>query len=179
MDNLNQLLELSAQKDQVAFKKLYEQTSLKLYSLAVRIMKRESLAEEVLQEAYMKIWDKADSYNSSKGQVLAWMTTIIRNTALDTLRSLSVRPEEVETVYEGTAYVSSDINLSQENRIDYVEQIQLMNERLKSLQAVQRQCIIFSKFYGYTHQELAEMLKKPLGTIKTWLRRGEIQLLTY
>ena len=179
MNDLNKLIELSAQKDQAAFKKLYEQTFPKLYSLALRIMVRASLAEEVLQEAYMKIWDKADSYNSSKGHVLAWMTIITRNTALDTLRSLSVRPEEVETVYEGEAYVSSDINLSPENRIAYVEQIKQMDERLKTLQAEQRQCIIFSHFYGYTHQELSEMLEKPLGTIKSWIRRGGQQLLAH
>ena len=177
MNDLNQLLELTAHKDQAAFKRLYDQTSPRLFSIAKRIMERESLAEEVLQEAYIKIWDKAERYNSSKGHALAWMTVITRNTALDTLKSLSVRPEEVETVYEGSPYVASDINLSPENRIDYLKQLKQTDERLNALQAEQKQCIIFSHFYGYSHQELSEILEKPLGTIKSWIRRGNSQIL--
>ena len=179
MKDLNQLLKLSAGKDKVAFKRLYEQTSSKLYSLALRYMGRPSLAEEVLQESYIKIWDKADRYDSSKGHALAWMSVITRNTALDVKRSFSSRPEEVESRYEGANFVASDINLSLDSSLDYMEEIKNMDKRLKALKPEQRQCIIFSCFYGYTHQELSDMMGKPLGTVKSWIKRGGHQLLAH
>ena len=177
MENLNQLLELSAEKHQPAFKKLYEQTSPKLYSLALRYMKRPSLAEEVLQESYIKIWDKASRYDSSQGNAIAWMSVITRNTALDTKRSFTSRPEEVESTYEGEDFVASDINLSIESQTDFVEEIKNLDKCLNKLNAEQRKCIIFSRIYGYTHQELSHIMGKPLGTIKTWINRGSDQLL--
>ncbi len=179
MKDLNQLLKLSAEKDQTAFKRLYEQTSPKLYSLALRFMGRPSLAEEVLQEAYIKIWDKAGRYDSSKGNALAWMSVITRNTALDTKRAFSSRPDEVESTYEGADFVTSDTNLSLDTSLEYIEEIKNMDKRLKSLKPEQRECIIFSYFYGYSHQELSDMMGKPLGTIKSWIKRGGDQLLAH
>jgi len=169
---------LSAERDQAAFKRLYDQTSPKLYKLAIRVMGRPSLAEEVLQESYIKIWDKADRYDSSKGNALAWMSVITRHTALDTKRSFSSRPKEVESSFEGTAFVTSDTNISLGSRIEYTEKIKNMDRRLKTLKPEQRKCIIFSYFYGYSHRELSEMMEKPLGTIKSWIKRGGHQLLT-
>lgn len=177
MNDLNQLLKLSAKKDQAAFKSLYEQTSPKLYSLALRYMKRPSLAEEVLQESYIKIWDKASRYDSSQGNAIAWMSVITRNKALDTKRTFSRRPEEVESTYEGEDFVASDINLSIESQTDFVEEIKNLDKGLNMLNPEQRKCIIFSRFYGYTHKELSLMLGKPLGTIKTWISRGAEELL--
>lgn len=177
MDNLNQLLKLSAEKDQKAFKELYEQTSTKLYNLALRYMRRPSLAEEVLQESYIKIWDKASRYDSSQGNAIAWMSVITRNTALDVKRSFSSRPDEVEITYEGEDFVVSDMNLSLETQTDFVEEIKNLDQRLNKLNPEQRKCIIFSRIYGYTHQELSNIMGKPLGTIKTWINRGNDQLL--
>lgn len=177
MKDINQLLKLSAQKDQSAFKRLYEQTSPKLYSLALRYMVRPSLAEEVLQEAYIKIWGKADRFDSNKGHALAWMSVITRNTALDTKRALISRPEEVKSTYEGVDFITSDTNLSLDTSLEYVEEIKSMDKRLKALKPEQRKCIIFSYYYGYSHQELSDMMRKPLGTIKSWIRKGGHQLL--
>jgi len=179
MKELNKLLKLSAEKDQVAFKQLYELTSTRLFRLALRYMKRPSLAEEVLQEAYIKIWDKAESYDSDKGNAIAWMSVITRNTSLDTMRASTNRPEEVETTYEGDDFVASDINLGSDIRFDYVEQTENMDARLKKLKPEQRQSIIFSYFYGYTHKEISVLMDKPLGTIKSWIKRGGQQVLAH
>jgi len=179
MKDLNQLLKLSAEKDQVAFKRLYEQTSPKLYSLALLFMGRPSLAEEVLQESYIKIWNKADRYDPSKANALTWMSVVTRNTSLDTKRSFSRKPEEVESTYEGEDFVAGDINLGLDTSIEFEEKMKGMDRRLNKLNPEQRKCIIFSYFYGYTHQELSDMMGKPLGTIKSWIKRGGRQLLAH
>ncbi len=176
MKDLNKLLTLSAKKDQMAFKQLYELTSPRLFRLALSYMKRPSVAEEVLQEAYIKIWDKAENYDSTKGNAIAWMSVIIRNTSMDTKRAFTSRPEEVESTYEGDDFVDNDINLGSDIRLDYVEQIENMDARLNQFKPEQRQSIIFSFFYGYTHEEISKLLGKPLGTIKTWIKRGGLQL---
>lgn len=177
MNNDSELLQRSAQKDRAAFKSLYEQTSPKLFALALHIMQRESLAEEVLQEAYLKIWNHADSYDLTKGSVIGWMSVVTRNTAFDALQALSRRPVEVETSYEGPSFICRDNNLNTDKRVEHDDQLQWIVERLQRLRPEQRQCILFSHYYGYTHQELSKMLGKPLGTIKTWIRRGSQQLL--
>ena len=87
--NQTELIQRSANNDQLAFKLLYELTSPKFYSLALKIIKKKKLAEKVLQESYIKIWCRADSYDPSRESVIGWMSIITRNTAVDTLRTLS------------------------------------------------------------------------------------------
>ena len=173
---MNQLLRLSAEKNQPAFSKLYSRTSPKLYSVALQFMGRKSLAEEVLQETYIKIWEKAGFYDPSKGHVLTWMSVITRNTAMDTKRTYLCRPEEVETTYEGEDFVASDINMCLEDQTDFEEEIEKFDRSLHDLNPEQRKCIIYSLFYGYSHREISEIMGKPLGTIKTWIRRGSSHL---
>jgi len=83
------LIQRSANNDQLAFKLLYELTSPKLYSLVLKIIKKKKIAEEVLQESYIKIWHRADRYDPTRDSVIGWMSIITRNTAIDTLRALS------------------------------------------------------------------------------------------
>lgn len=174
---INELLQCSAQKDQFAFKCLYEETSARLFSQVLHLVRRRSLAEEVLQEAYLKIWKRADSYDSTKGSVIGWMSVIARNTALDALRSLNSRPEEVEAGYECMNFAVTDFNEKPDKRTEFEIQVRRLIGRLKKLRPEQIQCLLFSYYYGYSHQELSELLGTPLGTIKGWLRRGS-QLLT-
>ncbi len=91
METNKQLLKLTAQRDQLAFKKLYDQTSGKLYPLALYLLKREVLAEELLQDVYLKIWNSAAQYKLEQGTALGWMKTITRNLAFDKLRYLKVQ----------------------------------------------------------------------------------------
>jgi len=86
--NQIELIQRSANNDPLAFKLLYDLTSPKLYSLVLKIIKREKLAEEALQESYIKIWHRANSYDPSNDSVIGWMSIITRNTAVDTLRDL-------------------------------------------------------------------------------------------
>ncbi len=171
-DNYNELLIrcASPHRDQKAFKRLYEVTSPRLYSLVLGLLKHKGMAEEILQESYFKIWNSADSYQQGKGKAITWMATVTRNKALDKLRSLKARPKETETVYEGVEFAATDLQPDNLTTVD--EELQQLMDCLDDLQAEQKECILLSYYHGYTHHELAERMQKPLGTVKAWIRRG-------
>ncbi|MEE9352433.1 MAG: sigma-70 family RNA polymerase sigma factor [Thiotrichaceae bacterium] len=171
-DNYNELLIrcASPHRDQNAFKQLYESTSPRLYSLALGLLKNKGLAEEILQESFFKIWSSADSYHQSKGRAITWMATVTRNKALDKLRSLKVRPQETETVYEGIEFAAADLEPDNLTTVD--QGLKQLMDCLDDLQTEQKECILMSYYHGYTHQELAVKMDKPLGTVKAWIRRG-------
>lgn len=170
--NTIELLQRSAQKDQIAFKRLYEVTSPRLFGLVLQLVRRRCLAEEILQETYLKIWRRADSYNAAKASVIGWMSVIARNTALDVIRRRKHHPEEVELGYENINFASTEFSSDPSARTEFEIQARGLVERLQKLRPEQIQCLIFSLYYGYSHQELSNMLGKPLGTIKGWIRRG-------
>ncbi|RVU83961.1 sigma-70 family RNA polymerase sigma factor [Leucothrix sargassi] len=169
-DNFAELLEKCAAKDQRAFKQLYEEASPKLYSLSLRLVQKPELAEDVIQEAFIKIWQKAGTYNAQKGKAFTWMATVTRNTSLDKLRSLKLKASETHVEYEGLDFASDD--LEPEHQESLSQDMQRLRECLKQLQPAQRECILLSYYYGHTHQELSVKLNKPLGTVKAWIRRG-------
>lgn len=164
------LLQQTASGDQLAFKKLYEMTSPKLMGLCLRLMQTESLAEDVLQEGFIKIWDKADTYTPGKSKAMTWMSTVVRNKGLDKLRSLKTKAAETEIQYEGLEFAATDLEPdSLENLSQDVKGLMACLDKLKP---AQRECILLSYYYGHTHQELANKMDRPLGTIKAWIRRG-------
>ena len=165
-----ELLQKTADGDQLAFKKLYEMSSPKLMGLCLRLMQAEALAEDVLQEGFIKIWDKADTYVPGKGKAMTWMSTVIRNKGLDKLRSLKSKAAETEIQYEGIEFASIDL---EPDKIENLSQdVKGLMACLDKLKPDQRECILLSYYYGHTHQELADKLGRPLGTIKAWIRRG-------
>jgi len=150
-----ELLQKTAQGDQLAFKKLYEECSPKLMSLCIRLMRTEALA---------------DSFTPGKGRAMTWMSTVIRNKGLDKLRSLKTKAAETEIQYEGLEFASIDLEPDKlENLSQDVKGLMACLDKLKPNQ---RECILLSYYYGHTHQELADKLNRPLGTIKAWIRRG-------
>src|SRR3954465_400073 len=169
-DQLSDLLARCALRDQRAFASLYKFSSAKLFAVAVRITRRRDSAEEVLQEAFVNIWNHANGYNATKSAPMTWMTAIVRNRALDWLR----RPREVE-VDEGheelMASIPDESPGPEELLRKSIEAGQLA-ECLKALTEDQQRSITLAFFYGMSHAELAEQLHKPLGTVKTWVRRG-------
>ena len=165
-----ELLHKAADGDQLAFKQLYEQCSPKLMSLCLRLMKTEALAEDVLQEGFIKIWEKADSFSPGKGKAMTWMSTVIRNKGLDKLRSLKTKAAETEIQYEGIEFSSTDMQPDQLSNMS--DEVKGLMDCLDKLKPEQRECILLSYYYGHTHQELSKKLDRPLGTIKAWIRRG-------
>ncbi|MEE9303130.1 MAG: RNA polymerase sigma factor [Thiotrichaceae bacterium] len=170
------LLKQSANKNQQAFKQLYDETSPILYSLALRMLDKTHLAEECLQEAYLKIWQKAGSFDAKKSSTLTWMYTITKNTALDKLRALKSRPQQT-VVDEYDLSTLSSSSLMPDTVMALGNEMKQRFESLKDMKPLQRECLILSCYYGHTHQELSHKLGVPLGTVKAWIRRGKQQLL--
>lgn len=175
MDELNELLVRCGKQDAKAFQQLYQAASPRLYALCRRMMRDDALAEDVLQEGFVKIWKNAHSYTAGRASAMTWMTTIVRNQALDKLRMAKSRPMlEAEGEYESMEFASTD--LSPDSLQALSEDTQRLMHCLQHLKPEQRECILSAFYYGYTHDELAEKMQKPLGTVKAWIRRGMDQL---
>jgi len=172
MNELNKLLEKAANKDQVAFHRLYQEVSPRLLSLSLRLMNYDhEAAEEVLQEAFIKIWNKADKFDTAKGSAMSWMGTVVRNQSFDRLRSYKSRPELVEEGdFETLDYAAKGPQPELQNF--HRQQLAMFKEMLDKLPAQQKECVTQSLIHGYSHAEIAEHMDVPLGTIKSWLRRN-------
>jgi RNA polymerase sigma-70 factor, ECF subfamily len=172
-DELGQLLSRCSLGDQTAFGALYEATSAKLFGVALRMLRREAWAEEALQEAYVKIWRHADSYNPARGRPMTWMINVVRNQSLDLLRRADYRAQEEEWNPD------KDQRMSVDNPAALAETSQEMQRVLGCLGLLgeeQRDCILLSYHQGLTPTEVAERMKRPVGTVKTWIRRGLIKV---
>ncbi len=169
-DPYAELLLLCAEGDQRAFERLYQNTSPRLFGLCVRLMHSQALAEEVLQEGFVKIWNKASSFDPQKASAMTWMTTVVRNRALDVLRSQKVRPVEVESQYEGMEFAALEAGPLDETSLS--SSAQAVVDCMEGLNEKQKQAILMAYYYGHTHEEIAEKLMSPLGTVKAWIRRG-------
>ncbi|BBP45644.1 RNA polymerase sigma factor [Thiosulfatimonas sediminis] len=166
------LIECGKQK-QTAFAKLYRSASPRLYGAARRLLQNSDLADEALQEAFVHIWYKAAEYDPEKGSAFAWMATIVRYRALDIIRrekSQQNRSDAMAT--EQDILQQGDEQLLYDHNADEDQQLQLLQECLQGLDINQRNSVLMSYYYGYSHSEMVDRLKRPLGTIKSWIRRG-------
>lgn len=161
------LLSATAQGDRLAFADLYRQTAGKLYAISLQMLRRRDLAEEAVQEAFVRIWHNAGDYQQEKGTVLTWMISIVRYRALDMLRATKSRRE---TGDEGLEEALDEQSPEQEL---YEQRDRVRIDRcMDRLDEGQRQAIEMAYFRGLTHMEVCDQMEAPLGTIKTWIRRG-------
>ena len=158
-EQLRRLLEATARGDERAFAELYRATSSHLYGLLLRMLQRRDWAEEALQDCFVKIWQKAETYEAEKGAPLTWLLTVARYRALDLLR---VKRPEVEMP-------DSDEEFS-------LPPLTLQDEAQDPLAREQREAVLLAYYEGYTHQELSARMNAPLGTVKSWVRRGLARL---
>lgn len=168
-EELFHLIALSGQGDRVAFQALYDATSAKLFGLSLRILKRRDFAEEALQDAFINIWHHAQNYRPEKAAVMTWMTTIVRNKCFDLLRAM---PRESQLMDDESMddWASDDLG-PLEKATEQSDSKALLN-CMNGLAPLQRQAIALSYFHGMAHEQLASHLVQPLGTVKTWIRRG-------
>ena len=168
---LARLLAATGGGDQRAFAQLYESCSSHLYALLLRILKRRDWADEALQDCFLRVWQKADTYAPEKGAPLTWLMTIARYRALDLLR---MKRPEVEMPEEGAEppMAFADLAESPEERAVEREGLGKLRDCMKGLQAEQKRSVLLAYYEGYTHQELAQVMNAPLGTVKSWVRRG-------
>jgi RNA polymerase sigma-70 factor (ECF subfamily) len=174
-EHLIQLLAAVSGGDQRAFAELYAATSSHLFGLLLRILRRRDWAEEALQDSFLKIWQKAETYAPEKGAPLTWLMTVARYRALDLLR---MKRPEVEMPEEGDTppMLLADLAESPEDRAVETEGIDRLQGCMGTLQDEQKKCVLLAYYEGYTHQELAQSMQAPLGTVKSWVRRGLARL---
>lgn len=174
-DDLAALIYQTALGDQRAFERLYQQTSPQLFGAALALLRRRDLAEDVLQEAYVKIWHSAASYQPERGSATTWLGTIVRRCAIDRLRRRS--PETATLADEEWETIADDSPGPLQNVIADADARRL-GICLDQLDERQRESVALAFFHGLTHSELAERLAAPLGTVKAWVRRGLDKLRT-
>jgi RNA polymerase sigma-70 factor (ECF subfamily) len=162
---------------EAALRELYDLTSSKLYGVALRVVSNRDWAEDVLQEAYLNIWRIAADYRASLSPPMAWMGVIVRSRALDFLRRRASERADAgleldDTISETVAGDAADpLDTSQAS-----QQARALYDCLGRLEARHREVVSLAYLRDLSHSELASQLKLPLGTVKTWIRRGLDQL---
>lgn len=166
------LLARAAAKDQPAFAELYDATSSKLYGIIVRILRRRDLADEILQEVYLKIWERASDFEAGRASPITWMATIARNRALDEVRKRN--PVSIEDTPEALDVPSLEphplmaLELSQDTA--------RLKRCLDNLEPMRRDIVVQAYIDGASREELSQRHGHPVATIKTWLHRSLAQL---
>jgi RNA polymerase sigma-70 factor (ECF subfamily) len=162
------------QKDVSAFEQLYDRHSRAVYGLILRILQQAGTAEEVAQDVFLQLWRNAEQYDESRGPFVPWLFTLARNRALDTLRLKSERQrrreeqtEELPPVFAAPQY---------EKELDEKRRAEKIRALIGSLNPQQKRAIELAYFEGLSHSEIAEALKEPLGTVKSWIRNGLLRL---
>lgn len=167
----DQLITMLQNRDSDAISYLYDKYSAALYGTALRIVQNKSFAEEVVQDAFVNIWNKIDSYQAQKATLFTWMLNIVRNKAIDKVRSAEVRREnKSDSIVDVVSILDQGNNYEQ--NIDTIG----LNDIIDSLNEDQKFVLEMIYYKGYTHHELSKKHQIPLGTVKTRLRNAIIVL---
>jgi RNA polymerase sigma factor (sigma-70 family) len=170
-NDLKDLLARVALGDRDAFAKLYQRTSPRLLSVCARMLADRREAEEVLQETYVSVWQRSKTFDPARASAVPWLVALARNKAIDRLRqhhdsaAVNVEMEEI-----------ADENPSPAAHAEYSQEYRLLERCMEQLEPRQRGSIQGAFFSGLTYNALAEHAKVPLGTMKSWIRRGLLQL---
>lgn len=171
-DELNDLVHRLASGDRSVFPALYRATSAKLYGIILRILRRRDLADEVLQEVYVRIWNNAASFDSARASPITWMATIARNRALDEVRK--VGPVPIEETPE--AFEVEDPQMLASEKMEIAAELTRLQACLEALEPERREIVKLAYFDGCSREELSTRFGHPVATIKTWLHRSLKQL---
>jgi RNA polymerase sigma factor (sigma-70 family) len=164
-----ELVALLRQRSQQVFSYLYDNYGGALHSIILNIVGEEELANDVLQEVFVKIWRQIESYDSTRGRLFTWMLNIARNASIDTVRSKSFQNSRQNRELTEDVYASGGTSEIRVDQIGLRKVVHGLKEDYKVL-------IELSYFQGYTQDEISKMLSIPLGTVKTRLRSALIQL---
>jgi RNA polymerase sigma-70 factor, ECF subfamily len=163
---LQQQLRRIARRDRAAFSALYAQTSAKLFGIALRITRSREAAEDVLQESFVAVWDRASDYDPARGSAMGWLVTIVRHCAIDQRRRRAARSEGRIAPEEALASVAAS------ESADSRAGLRALQRCLDELDPEPRLAVLLAYCYGLTRGELARHLAVPVGTVKSWLRRS-------
>lgn len=163
------LLAAVAKGDQAAFERLYQATRAKLYGTVIRILRRADLANEVLQEVYIKIWHSAPQFDPAATSPITWMVAIARNHAIDLIRKkVDLSVEEEPEVMEAAAENSHPVG----KREEVSEELNRLLACLGRLDEDRRRLVLLAYYGGWSREQLAIKFQRPVNTIETWLRRS-------
>jgi len=169
---LEALLARTALGDRAAFAELYRATASKLFAVSLRIVRERPLAEEALQDSFVNIWRRSSDYAAARSAPLTWMTAIVRNRSLDIVRRTREQPDVDDELSANLV----DETAAPARQAAARRDAHTIRQCLEELDPDQRQTIALAFFHGLTHTELASHLRKPLGTVKTHVRRGLAKL---
>ncbi len=168
------LVQQLLQRDVDAFEQLYDRHSRIVYTLVLRIVQQGSIAEEVVQDVFLQLWRNAARYDTRRGHFVPWLMALARNRALDHLRLKSERQRRRE---DQTEELPPVIDAPQfEQALDEKRRAERVRALMGSLNPQQKKAIELAYFEGLSHTEIAETLKEPLGTVKSWIRNGLLRL---
>jgi len=161
-----------AKGDQAAFERLYAATRAKLYGVVLRILRRQDLADEVMQETFVKIWTSAAQFDPALSSPITWMVAIARNRAIDIVRkkseiSIEEEPEAMEVAGESPDPMAKRA---------MTEDLRKLLGCIGKLESERQRMILLAYYHGWSREQLAVKLDKPVNTIKTWLRRSLIEI---
>jgi RNA polymerase sigma-70 factor (ECF subfamily) len=168
------LVQRLLQRDVGAFEELYDRHSRIVYSLVLRILQQASTAEEVVQDVFLQLWRNAARYDRSRGPFVPWLLTLARNRALDQLRLKSERQRRREDQTEDLPPVVAIPDF--EGSLDEKRRAMRVRDLMAALDPQQKRAIELAYFEGLSHTEVANALKEPLGTVKSWIRNGLLKL---
>jgi RNA polymerase sigma-70 factor (ECF subfamily) len=160
--------------DPEALEDIYERYSRPVFSLLLRMTGERPMAEELLQEAFLRLWRKAGAFEPSRGAILPWLLTIARNLALDRIRSAGERQRSREDVPD--VLPGADTGAAGEAWVDARRQADRVRAALAGFPGDQRRALELAYFEGMSHGEVAAAMERPLGTVKTWLRNGLLRM---
>lgn len=163
---LQQLIRRTSRGDKAAFAMLYAQTAAKLFGVAVRIAGQKEEAEEVLQESFVAIWQRAGDYDAARGSATGWLTTIVRHCAIDHVRRRASRPDSRGGADEVL------LNLAASESTDRGAELSALQRCLAELDEQPRRAVLLAYLFGFTRDEIAADFAVPLGTVKSWIRRS-------
>lgn len=175
---LADLLARTALGDRVAFKRLYDHVRAQLFGVILRINHDRAQAEELLQDVFVNIWRNAHTYDLHRSHPMAWLSSVARYKAIDSVRQRRSAPVtvsgEASDDDEGQALIERmpEDAAGPEERLSLAQEKTQLTQCMEELSAQQRQCLTLAYVHGYSHQEVAGHLQQPLGSVKSWVRRG-------
>lgn len=167
--DVEELLSRCALRDERALEELYKLVSARLFGMLLRILKRRALAEEALQDVMVRVWQRADQYVAYRGRAMTWLTSIARYRAIDMLRAqhaqVTLDDAPSEALMDSSAADFADTTTSQRLR-------RALDDCLGRLTPDQLKCLTLAYVEGYSQDQIASTVDSPLGTVKSWMRRG-------
>ena len=161
-----------AQAQTKAFDRLYDRYNRLVFSVAIAILGDQSAAEEATLDVFVQVWKKAGTYRADQGQVRTWLTAITRHHAIDILRWRKSRPDANGIGWDETTLQDGLVTRDTEEVAELTFQRERIQAALAQLPEDQREALKLAYFSGYSHSQIAEVLKQPLGTVKTRIRLG-------